>query len=258
MTITFLGTGTSQGVPVIGCDCAVCQSHDPRDKRLRTSAMIETDGKTIVIDAGPDFRQQLLRAKVTDVTAILMTHEHNDHIIGMDDVRPLNFKHRKQMPVYAEPRVQTELQERFAYIFAKNPYPGAPRLILQNIDEDRIINIEGVEVTPIRAMHGQLPVFGFRFGDFTYLTDIKTISAKELKKVKGTKVLALDALHHSVHHSHLNLEEALALIEIIQPEQAYLIHVSHRMGLTQEVNKTLPEGVQLAYDGLVIEVRSTS
>lgn len=220
--------------------------------------MIETDGKTIVIDAGPDFRQQLLRAKVTDVTAILMTHEHNDHIIGMDDVRPLNFKHRKQMPVYAEPRVQTELQERFAYIFAKNPYPGAPRLILQNIDEDRIINIEGVEVTPIRAMHGQLPVFGFRFGDFTYLTDIKTISAKELKKVKGTKVLALDALHHSVHHSHLNLEEALALIEIIQPEQAYLIHVSHRMGLTQEVNKTLPEGVQLAYDGLVIEVRSTS
>lgn len=250
MKITFLGTGTSQGVPVIGCDCEVCLSNHPKDKRLRTSAMVEVDGKTIVIDAGPDFRQQLLRAKVSDVTAILMTHEHNDHIIGMDDVRPLNFKHRRQMPVYAEERVQKELKHRFSYIFDENPYPGAPRLILKNIDSEEIINIENIKIIPIRAMHGQLPVFGFRFGDFTYLTDIKTISSKELAKVKGTKVLALDALHHSVHHSHLNLEEALALIEIIQPEQAYLIHISHRMGLAEVVNKSLPKGVQLAYDGL--------
>jgi len=254
LKITFLGTGTSQGVPVIGCDCAVCLSDDFRDNRLRTSAMVEVEGKTIVIDAGPDFRQQLLRAKVTDVTAILMTHEHNDHIIGMDDVRPLNFKHRKHMPVYAEPRVQAELKDRFAYIFDKNPYPGAPRLILQSIEKDKVMHIEGIEIIPIRAMHAQLPVFGFRFGHFTYLTDIKTISEAELNKVKGTKILALDALHHSVHHAHLNLEEALVLIKKIQPEQAYLIHVSHRMGLAKEVNKTLPKGVQLAYDGLVVEM----
>lgn len=250
MKITFLGTGTSQGVPVIGCDCEVCLSTDARDNRLRTSAMIEVDGKTIIIDAGPDFRQQLLRAKVSNVTAILMTHEHNDHIIGMDDVRPLNFKHKKHMPVYAEERVQKELKGRFAYVFAENPYPGSPRLILEDIDSQKVINVEGVEIIPIRAMHGQLPVFGFRFGDFTYLTDIKTISEEELDKVKGTKFLALDALHHSVHHSHLNLEEALGLIEIIKPEQAYLIHISHRMGLTEDVNKTLPNNVRLAYDGL--------
>ena len=208
MKITFLGTGTSQGVPVIGCDCPVCLSSDPKDDRLRTAAMVQVDGKTIVIDVGPDFRQQLLRAKVTDITAILMTHEHNDHIIGMDDVRPLNFKHRKHMTVYAEERVQKELKQRFSYVFDENPYPGAPRLILENIDSQELINIDGVEIIPIRALHGQLPVFGFRFGDFTYLTDIKTISDEELEKVKGTKILALDALHHSVHHSHLNLEEA--------------------------------------------------
>lgn len=254
MKVTFLGTGTSQGVPVIGCDCEVCLSSDPRDNRFRTSAMVEVAGKTIIIDAGPDFRQQLLRAKVTDVSAILMTHEHNDHIIGMDDVRPLNFKHKKHMPVYAEKRVQDELKERFAYVFADNPYPGAPRLILKDIDSQQVINIEGTEVLPIRAMHGQLPVFGFRFGDFTYLTDIKTISEEELDKVRGTKFLALDALHHSVHHSHLNLEEALALIKIIKPEQAYLIHISHRMGLTEEMNKTLPDGVELAYDGLEVNI----
>lgn len=252
MKITFLGTGTSQGVPVIGCDCEVCTSNDPKDNRLRTSAMIEWKGKTIIIDAGPDFRQQLLTAKVKDISAILMTHEHNDHIIGLDDVRPLNFKHRKHMPVYAEPRVQKELRTRFAYIFEENPYPGAPRVVLQNIENQSDILIDDVVVKPIRAMHGTLPVFGFRFGEFTYLTDIKSISEEELTKVKGTKILALDALHHSEHHAHLNLEQALALIEIIQPKQAYLIHVSHRMGLADKINPTLPEGVELAYDGLTL------
>jgi len=200
LKITFLGTGTSQGVPVIGCDCEVCQSTDKKDKRLRTSAMIEWKGKTIIIDAGPDFRQQLLRAKVTDVAAILMTHEHNDHIIGMDD-------------------------------------------ILKNIEEGLNINIEDLAIQPIRAWHGQLPVFGFRFNDFTYLTDVNRLEASEIAKVKGTKILALDALHHSKHHSHFNLEEALAFIEII-----------HRMGLTEKVNAILPSNVQLAYDGLILNV----
>ena len=252
MKITFLGTGTSQGVPVIGCDCEVCQSSDIRDKRLRTSTMIEWKEKTIVIDVGPDFRQQLLRAKVTDVDAILMTHEHNDHIIGMDDVRPLNFKYNKSMPVYAEKRVQQELKERFAYIFAENPYPGAPRLILENIETNKNIIIENLTIQPIRAWHGQLPVFGFRFEDFTYLTDVNKLEPLEIEKVKGTKILALDALHHSKHHSHFNLEEALAFIEIIQPEQAYLIHISHRMGLREKVNAILPPNVQLAFDGLIL------
>jgi len=255
LKITFLGTGTSQGVPVIGCDCQVCQSNDFRDKRLRTSAMVEWKGRTIIIDAGPDFRQQLLRAKVTDVDAILITHEHNDHVIGMDDVRPLNFKHQKSMRVYAEERVQKELKERFDYVFVENPYPGAPRLTLAAIKEGENIFIDNLNIQPIRVWHGNLPVFGFRFGDFTYLTDVNKIEEKELAKVKGTKILALDALHHSTHHSHFNLEEALALIEKLQPEQAYLIHVSHRMGLAEKVNAILPENVQLAYDGLWLEVK---
>jgi len=254
LTITFLGTGTSQGVPVIGCDCEVCQSTNPKDARLRTSAMIQWKGKNIVIDAGPDFRQQLLKAKVTDVAAILMTHEHNDHIIGMDDVRPLNFKHQKSMPVYAEKRVQEELRTRFSYIFSDNPYPGAPRLNLENINEGENIIIDDLIIQPIRAWHGQLPVFGFRFGDFTYLTDVNRIEEAELNKVKGTKILVLDALHHSSHHSHFNLEEALALIETLQPEQAYLIHISHRMGLAETVNQLLPANVELAYDGLLLKI----
>ena len=257
MKITLLGTGTSQGVPVIGCECEVCQSSDTRDQRLRTSAMIEWKGKTIIIDAGPDFRQQLLRAKVSDVSAILMTHEHNDHIIGMDDVRPLNFKHGKSMPVYAEKRVQEDLKQRFAYIFATNPYPGAPRLTLEEIKEGENIVVDDLSIQPIRAWHGELPVFGFRFGDFTYLTDVNKIEEVELEKVKGTKILVLDALHHSKHHAHFNLEEALTVIEILQPEQAYLIHISHRMGLAEKVNAILPENVQLAYDGLELEIENS-
>ena len=253
LKITFLGTGTSQGVPVIGCDCEVCLSDNPKDKRLRTSAMVQMEGKTFIIDVGPDFRQQLLREKITDVTAILMTHEHNDHIIGMDDVRPLNFLHRKPVPVYAEDRVEEALKERFAYIFEDNPYPGAPRIFLQKIDYQNVIKIEGIEVLPIRVWHGKLPVLGFRFGDFTYLTDMNRIEERELQKVKGTKILALDALHHNRHHAHLNLEGALELVEIIRPERTYLIHCSHRMGLHQVVNKGLPRGVELAYDRLVIE-----
>lgn len=252
MKITFLGTGTSQGVPVIGCECEVCQSKNPKDKRLRTAAMVEIDGQTFVIDVGPDFRQQMLRERVTDITAILMTHEHNDHIIGMDDVRPLNFLHKKAMSVFAEERVQEELKLRFAYVFAENPYPGAPRLILQDIDSKKSIIIGETEIIPIRLWHGTLPVLGYRFGDFTYLTDFNKIEEEELEKVKGTKILAIDALHHSEHHSHLNLKQALEMIEKINPESAYLIHCSHRMGLAEEINSSLPTNVQLAYDGLKI------
>jgi len=252
MEITFLGTGTSQGVPVIGCRCPVCQSTDDRDKRLRTSALVSTQNKNFVIDAGPDFRQQLLRENISQVDAILITHEHNDHIIGMDDVRPLNFLHRKSMPVFAEKRVQNELKTRFAYIFDENPYPGAPRLTLHDIEDEIDLVIEDVRITPIRAWHGNLPVLGFRFGDFTYLSDLNYLEDEVLNKVKGTKYLAIDALHHSFHHSHLNLKQALQMIEIIQPDQAYLIHMSHRMGRHEEVDATLPENVRLAYDGMKI------
>lgn len=215
--------------------------------------MVQEGDTTIIIDVGPDFRQQLLRAKVTDVTAILMTHEHNDHIIGMDDVRPLNFKHRRAMNVYAEPRVQAELRNRFAYVFAESPYPGAPRLVLQDIDSQTNIEIGSLKVMPIRLWHGQLPILGYRFGKFTYLTDVNRIEDAELEKIKGTEILALDALHHSKHHSHFNLEEALAMIERIQPKQAYLVHISHRMGLTEDINAQLPKNVALAYDGLSID-----
>lgn len=254
MKITFLGTGTSQGVPIIGCECAVCQSRDKKDKRLRTSALVELGDKVFVIDVGPDFRQQLLSAKVKNVTAILVTHEHNDHIIGLDDVRPLNFITRNAMPVYAEKRVQDELRGRFPYIFDENPYPGAPSLSLQAIDYQNKLEIEGCSITPIRAWHGSLPVLGFRFGDFTFLTDINRIDAEELEKVKGTTILALDALHHELHHSHLSLDEAIELAKKIGAKKTYFIHCSHRMGLTSVINKKLPKNMKLAYDGLTFEL----
>ena len=254
MTVTFLGTGTSQGVPVIGCDCEVCLSEDTRDQRLRTAALIEKDGKKVVIDVGPDFRQQMLRAAVTEIDAVLITHEHNDHIIGMDDVRPINFRQGRPMPVYAKPSVQKTLKERFAYVFADNPYPGAPRIFLRDIRKDQPVIVDGWEFIPVQLWHGRLPVYGFRTGDFTYLTDLNKVDEAELEKVKGTRFLALDALHHTRHHSHFNLEEALEFVQLVQPEQTYLIHISHRMGKAAEINSTLPTNVQLAYDGLVWEV----
>ena len=254
LTVNFLGTGTSQGVPVIGCDCKVCTSTDKKDQRLRCSILVNVGSTNIVIDVGPDFRQQLLRAKVKHLDAILLTHEHNDHIIGMDDVRPLNFAQKKHMPVYATQRVQVDLKNRFSYIFEAEPYPGAPRVELRTIQASENFEVEGIPIIPIEVLHGTLPVLGFRFNNFTYITDAKTISATELAKVQGTEILVLNALHHSPHHSHLNLEEALALIEKIKPTKAYLTHISHRMGLDMEVAELLPANVFLAYDGLVLRV----
>jgi phosphoribosyl 1,2-cyclic phosphate phosphodiesterase len=253
LKFTFLGTGTSQGVPVIGCDCVVCTSTDLRDNRLRSSAMVSFDGKNIVIDTGPDFRQQMLRENVEDVAAILFTHDHNDHTAGLDDVRPINFKYQRQMPLYAAPSVKKSLRKRFAYAFGKNPYPGAPRLVFKTLSKEKKIKIEGLTIQPIEVQHGpDLPILGFRFGDLTYITDCKSIEETELEKIKGTKYLVLNALHHNAHPSHLNLKEALELIEKIKPEQAFLTHISHNMGTYEDVNKSLPENIRLAYDGLVI------
>jgi phosphoribosyl 1,2-cyclic phosphate phosphodiesterase len=251
---TFLGTGTSQGVPVIGCQCAVCTSDDPRDNRLRTSALLTIDNQgdttNIVIDAGPDFRQQMLRERIENIEAILFTHEHSDHIAGLDDVRPFNFRQNRPMPLYADPSVQKALKTRFDYAFAENPYPGAPRLELITISKNELITIKGIEIQPIEVMHGSLPILGFRCDTLTYITDCKTIETNELEKIKGTKILILDALHHNEHHSHLNLKEALELVAILKPERAYFIHCSHNIGKAADINPTLPEGVELAYDGL--------
>ncbi len=250
LKITFLGTGTSQGVPVIGCDCEVCTSDDSRDHRLRTSVMIEYDDVRIVVDSGPDFRQQMLYHKVQSLDALLITHEHNDHVIGMDDVRPFNFKQKKAMTVYATVRVQKELKKRFAYAFSENPYPGAPRLQLKTIDKDHPFEVGNRTIYPIQVIHGTMPVLGFRFGEFTYITDAKEIDDEEKEKIKGSKYLVLNALHHRQHHSHLNLEEALALIAELQPEKAYLTHISHQMGRHEKVQATLPKNVFLATDNL--------
>ena len=252
--ITFLGTGTSQGVPIIGCDCEVCLSADPRDKRLRPSVLVEAGGKHIVIDAGPDFRYQMLRAGVQKVDAILLTHEHNDHVIGLDDVRPFNFKYWRNMPVYGTARVLREVRQRFAYIFSADKYPGAPMIDLHEINKEKDFEVEGIRVTPIEVMHGKMPVLGFRFGDFTYITDAKTISEEEKQKVKNSKVLVLNALHHSPHHAHLNLNQALEWVEELKPERAFFIHMSHHMGLHDAINARLPKGVALAHDGLVVEI----
>ncbi len=253
MKITFLGTGTSQGIPVIGCNCETCRSTNAKDKRLRTAVLVETQGRTLVIDTGPDFRQQMLRANVSKVDAVLLTHEHNDHIIGIDDVRPFNFRYKMDMPVYAEQRVLSNIEERFSYIF-KSTYPGVPRLVMHPISKNEPFEVFEIPIIPIEVLHYKLPVLGYRFGNFTYLTDVKTISETELRKTFDSDVLVISALHKKEHISHLSLSEALDLIKIIQPKQAYLIHFSHRMGLHDSVLKELPSNVSIAYDGMVIEV----
>lgn len=251
---TFLGTGTSQGVPVIGCSCEVCRSPDRRDQRLRTSLFLDYDGCHLVIDAGPDFRQQMLRIGAERLDGILLTHEHNDHVAGLDDVRPFNFRQGKNMPIFAEQHVLGEITTRFAYAFDQDPYPGAPRFDLFAIDPEEPFLINGLEVMPIRVWHGHMPVLGFRFGDLTYITDARTIDAREMEKIMGSRVLVLNALRHEPHYSHLHLEAALEIARVCEVPMTYLTHISHSLGRYAEVASQLPGSVALGYDGLSFDV----
>ena len=254
MIVTFLGTGTSQGVPVIGCQCAVCTSADPKDNRLRSSVMVEIDGKNIVVDTGPDFRYQMLRAKVKRLDAVLFTHEHKDHTAGLDDVRAFNHMQHRAMDIYAHPRVQVSLKREYHYVFTEKKYPGIPLLNLHDISKDQPFVAAGETIIPIEVMHYMLPVLGFRFEDFTYITDAKTITEKEKAKIRGSKVLVLNALQKAPHISHFTLSEAIAFALEIGAERTYFTHLSHTMGKHADVSKELPEGIFIAYDGLQIEI----
>ena len=253
MKVTFLGTGTSQGVPVIGCSCEVCRSLDFRDKRLRTSIHLEVDGLSIIFDSGPDFRQQILRENITQLDALVFTHEHKDHTAGMDDIRSFNFLQKKDMPVYARKNVVEQLKREFAYIFSETKYPGIPSVDIQEIDNSPFF-IEKIKLTPIEVIHFKLPVFGFRIKDFTYITDAKTISDKEKEKIKGSKILVINALQIDPHPSHMTLDEAITLAKEIKAEKTYFTHLSHKMGTHKKVSVLLPENIEIAYDGLKIEI----
>ncbi|MCH2199905.1 MAG: MBL fold metallo-hydrolase [Flavobacteriales bacterium] len=253
MKIRMLGTGTSQGVPVIACDCEVCTSTDPRDKRLRSSIQISEGDTNIVIDTGPDFRQQMLASGIKNLDAVVFTHEHKDHIAGLDDIRAFNFRQKKDMDVYATERVQEALKREFHYVFAPIRYPGIPQIALKTIDLTPF-EINGIEFIPIEVMHHKLPVMAFRIGDFAYVTDANSIASAEFNKLRGVKTLVINALRKETHISHFNLEEALEIISIIKPERAYLTHISHLLGKHEDISKELPEGVELAYDGLEFTV----
>lgn len=253
MKITFLGTGTSQGVPIIGCECPVCQSIDFHDKRLRSSIYIETDKVKLVVDTGPDFRQQMLRERIKALDAVLFTHAHKDHTGGLDDIRSFNFLQQKDMPIYGRQEVLEQLKKEYAYIFADKKYPGIPQ-VETHLLENTPFSVQGEEIIPIEVMHYKLPIYGFRLRDFTYITDAKTISEEEKEKIKGTHTLTINALQKEAHLSHLTLAEALELVEELQPKQAYFTHASHKLGKYRDVSKELPENVHLAYDGLSIEV----
>ncbi len=252
MKVTFLGTGTSLGIPVIGCGCEVCRSDDPRDKRLRTSAFIETEDHKIIIDTGPDFRYQMLRAGITRLDAVLITHPHRDHLAGLDDVRTFNYLQKMPMPVYGNDLSIEEIKCQYHYVF-DNDYPGVPQFDI-HIIENKPFEIDGLRITPIEVMHYTMRVFGFRVTDFTYITDANNISDEEMEKIYGSRVLVLNALQKGSHVSHFTLEQALEVIEKVKPEKAYLTHISHRLGLYGEISKELPENVALAYDGLTLSI----
>ncbi len=253
MKVTFLGTGTSQGIPVIGSDHPVCLSDNPKDKRLRVSVLVEWDEYTYVVDCGPDFRYQMLRANVKRIDGILFTHEHADHTAGLDDIRPFFFN-QGDIPIYAHARVMKELERRFDYIFeTENKYPGAPN-VDQRIIENKSFQLKNIQVTPIEGFHYKLQVFGFRFKDFAYLTDMKTVPDDEIEKLKGVKVLVVNALREEPHVSHFNLSEALDFVDKVKPERAYFTHISALLGFHDEVEKTLPKNVFLAYDNLEIVI----
>ena len=254
MKVTFLGTGTSQGIPIIGSNHPVCLSDNPKDKRLRVSVLVEWDDHAYVVDCGPDFRQQMLRAKCSKIDGIIFTHEHSDHVAVMDDIRPFFFR-QGAIPIYAPKRVIKSLRRRFDYFFVdeENKYPGVPSLKVNRI-KNKPFQLNDLEVVTIKADHNNWPVYGYKFKDFVYLTDVKTVSEKERRKLSNVKVLVVNALRLTSHHSHFNLEEALEFIDDISPERAYLTHISHHLGFHDEVQQQLPKNVYLAYDNLQITI----
>jgi phosphoribosyl 1,2-cyclic phosphate phosphodiesterase len=253
LKVTFLGTGTSQGVPVIGCTCEVCSSLDFRDKRLRTAIHIQIQNQSWVVDTGPDFRQQMLREYIQRLDAVIFTHAHRDHTAGLDDVRAYNFLQQMDMPIYGTQPTLDQLKVEYAYAFEKNAPLGLPRLDLRIID-DKPFSIQGIEIIPLPVMHLRMPVYGYRFGNFSYITDANFIPDETLERLKGTEVLVLNALQHERHVSHFNLTEALAMAEKINPKKTYLLHMSHKLGLHAAIGKELPANVRLAYDGLQLDL----
>lgn len=252
LNVYFLGTGTSQGIPVIGSNHSVCLSDDSKDKRLRVSVWVYSEDFSIVIDCGPDFRQQMLTSGCSQIDALLMTHEHADHTAGLDDIRPFYFK-QGDIPIYAHNRVLENLERRFDYIFKnENKYPGTPSVIPIEVKENSNFKIKNQLIEPINVMHGNLQVFGYKIGEFVYLTDVKTVEIAEINKIKQCKVLVINCLREEPHHAHFNLEEALDFISLVQPKKTYLTHISHLFGFHEEIQKKLPENVFVAYDNLEI------
>lgn len=256
LSITLLGTGTSQGIPVIGCKCKVCTSADSRDQRLRTAAFIQAGETGLAIDIGPDFRRQMLANDLQNVHAVLLTHEHNDHISGLDDIRPINFLYHRDIPIYGGQRTLSEMHRRFYYAFDPDyQYPGKPRVHSIPVEDNTPFTIGHHTILPIVVDHGDMAIYGYRIGPLAYITDAKTIPASSKKVLQGLEVLILNALRFELHLTHLNVEEAIALCDELKPRVCYLTHISHEMGLQTDVNAMLPENIRLGYDGLCINLR---